>query len=61
MKLKRDKDRQIDTLEAKIQEYERRARGMAEFQEKKDVLESELNALKESLNKKVKDYEAELT
>ena len=34
---------------------------MAEFQEKKDVLESELNALKESLNKKVKDYEAELT
>ena len=59
--MKRDKDRQIDTLEAKIQEYERRAHSMAEFQEKKDVLESELNALKESLNKKVKDYEAELT
>ena len=60
-KLRRDKDKQIETLEASVREYERRARGMAEFQEKKDLLEAELTQLKETLHKKVKDYEAELT
>ena len=60
-KLKREKDKQIDNLEASVREYERKARGMAEYQEKKDLLEAELVQLKETLHKKVKDYEAELT
>jgi hypothetical protein len=44
-----------------VREYERKARGMSEFQEKKDLLEAELKELKETLHKKIKEYEAELT
>ena len=60
-KLRREKDKKIDSLEDLVMDYERKARGMSEFQEKKDLLEAELKELKETLHKKVKDYEAELT
>ena len=60
-RLRHDKDQEIERLEASVSEYERKARGVAEYQEKKDLLDAELVQLKETLQKRVKDYEAELT
>jgi len=59
--LRREKDKEISRLEASVSDYERKARGVAEYQEKKDLFEAELISLKETLQKRVKDYEAELT
>jgi uncharacterized protein YlxW (UPF0749 family) len=60
-KLRKEKDKTIDGLEVQIKDYEKKAKSMQEFMEKRDTLENELATLKETLQKKIKDYEQELT
>ena len=60
-KLRKDAERQIEALEGHIKDYERKARSAQEFLERKDFIEGELTQLKETLEKKVKDYEQLLT
>ncbi|GAX79973.1 hypothetical protein CEUSTIGMA_g7412.t1 [Chlamydomonas eustigma] len=60
-KLRKEKDKTIDGLEVQIKDYEKKAKSMQEFMERRDTLESELATLKETLQKKIKDYEQELT
>lgn len=60
-KLRKDAERQIEALEGHIKDYERKARTAQEFLERKDYLEGELTQARETLEKKVKDYEQLLT
>mmetsp|Transcript_5179 Transcript_5179/g.11289 ORF Transcript_5179/g.11289 Transcript_5179/m.11289 type:complete len:601 (-) Transcript_5179:161-1963(-) len=60
-KLRRDKDRDIESLQTQIKEYEKKNKTTLEFLDRKDQLEAELANLKETLNKKIKEYEQKLT
>eukprot|EP00798_Chlamydomonas_sp_ICE-L_P009811 gene9811-7699_t len=55
------KDKQIQTLENKLEEYEKKSKASADFLDRKDEMESELLNLKQELEQKVKEYEDRLT
>ncbi|KAG2430972.1 hypothetical protein HYH02_013505 [Chlamydomonas schloesseri] len=60
-RLRGDKDREIERLEGVMREHERKARITQEFLDKKDALEAEMQSLKETLARKTKDFEQQLT
>ncbi|GFR49769.1 hypothetical protein Agub_g11933, partial [Astrephomene gubernaculifera] len=60
-RLRSDKDRDIERLEAVVREHDRKARITQEFLDRKEAMEAELQSLKETLARKTKDYEQQLT
>ncbi|KAG2424476.1 hypothetical protein HXX76_014528 [Chlamydomonas incerta] len=60
-RLRGDKDREIERLEGVMREHERKARITQEFLDKKEALEAEMQSLKETLARKTKDFEQQLT
>ncbi|GLC46586.1 hypothetical protein PLESTB_001618000 [Pleodorina starrii] len=60
-KLRTDKDRDIERLEAIVREHERKSRITQEFLDRKEAMESELQNLKETLARKTKESEQQMT
>ncbi|EFJ51363.1 hypothetical protein VOLCADRAFT_103408 [Volvox carteri f. nagariensis] len=60
-KLRADKDRDIERLEAIVREHERKARITQDFLDRKEAMETELQNLKETLARKTKEFEQQMT
>jgi hypothetical protein len=60
-KQEKEKDAQIEALEGRIKEYEKKARATQDFLDRKDMMEAELQGLKEALDTKIREYTQQLT
>ncbi|GLI71142.1 hypothetical protein VaNZ11_016242 [Volvox africanus] len=60
-KLRGDKDKDIERLEAIVREHERKARITQDFLDRKEAMETELQNLKDTLARKTKDFEQQMT
>ncbi|GMH42618.1 hypothetical protein BSKO_10537 [Bryopsis sp. KO-2023] len=60
-KLKEENVGIVQTMEKSIHDYEKKTRGIQEFLDKKEQLESELAELKDTLDKKEKEFERNIS
>ncbi|KAL6749912.1 hypothetical protein V8C86DRAFT_2829192 [Haematococcus lacustris] len=60
-KLRAERDKEADNLRSIIADYEKKAKLMSDFLERKEALEAELASTQAELNAKVKEYEYRLT
>jgi hypothetical protein len=60
-KLEKAHARKLESVNNQVKEYEKKARTTQEFLDRKDQLDAELNTLKDTLNKRIKEFEQQLT